>query len=156
MRARRLTPTVLVTLGVLAGGLAFSSAPALADAAPSVTINAPTGVTATTVHVGGTVNPHGGPSTTTWGFQYSKDPETEGWTGAGGVTVSGEYAEGSPESLSLVPLAVAGTIEGLQPDSTYQVRLVATNAGGETDSAEPNPTRRDARLRADGRKSDRW
>jgi hypothetical protein len=134
-----LTPTVLVTLGMLAVGLVFSSAPALADTRPGVTVEAPTGATATTAHVSGTVNPNGGPSATTWGFQYSKDPATEGWTGAGGVTVSGEYAEGSPESLSLIPLAVAGTIEGLQPDSTYQVRLVAANAGGESASAEPNP-----------------
>jgi hypothetical protein len=138
-RLRRF-PLPAVFLATIAAALAFTASPALADTAPTVTIKAPTGATATTVHVSGTVNPNGGPSATVWGFQYSKDPATEGWAGAGGVTVSGEYAVGSPESLSLLPLAVAGTIEGLQPDSTYQVRLVAANAGGESASAEPNPT----------------
>ncbi len=117
----------------LLGALAL---PALADTAPSVTINSASGLTSSTAEVSGTINPNGGPSATTWGFQYSKEPVAEGWTPAAGVTVSGEYPVGSPESTSVTALAVAGTIEGLQPNVAYKVRLVARNAGGE---ASPEP-----------------
>jgi hypothetical protein len=33
---------------------------------------------------------------------------------------------------------VQSTLEGLQPNATYQVRIVAANEGGESISAEPN------------------
>lgn len=129
MRTRRLLPTVL--LGALAV-LACSAAPALADTAPSVTIGSPSGASATSVDIAGTVNPHGGPSATSWSFQYSKNPLEEGWSTA----LSGEYPEGSVQATSTSPLAVSGTIEGLQPNATYELRLVASNAGGE---ASPEP-----------------
>jgi hypothetical protein len=126
--------SALVLWVVLLGVLAL---PVLADTAPAVTVKAPTGVTATTVVVGGTVDPNGGPSATAWSFEYARDPQgsEEGWTPAGG----GEFT--GPEAAGKSPVAVpAVTIEGLEPNTVYQVRLVATNEGGEGVSAEPNPT----------------
>jgi hypothetical protein len=127
--ARRLTLATLATLCTLSGGvLALGVTPALAATSPTVTIKPVGTVTSTTAKVSGTVNPNGSP-TTVWNFQYSKDPETEGWTPS---AVSG-IVGGSEE--------VKGTIEGLQPNAAYQVRLVAANEeGGEGVSAEPNPS----------------
>jgi hypothetical protein len=124
MNARRLTLSVLATT---LGALVFMAAPALAVISPVVTIKAVGTVTSTTAKVSGTVDPNGSPTTTAWDFQYSKDPETEGWTPAvSGIAVAAEE--------------VTGTIEGLQPSASYQVRLVAANEeGGEGVSAEPNP-----------------
>jgi hypothetical protein len=140
---RLLRSMTLAPLLVFVSALAFTAAPALADTAPAVTIKAASGLTATTANVSGTINPNGGPSETTWGFQYSKEPVTEGWTPAGGITVSGSYLENSAEATSVTPLNVAGTIEGLQPNVAYKVRLVATNAGGEA-SPEPEVTAKTA------------
>jgi hypothetical protein len=123
--ARLVLPVLATTLGALA----FTAAPALAAISPTVTIKPVGTVTSTTALLSGTVNPNGSLTTTSWVFQYSMDPETEGWTpsAAGGVAIAAEE--------------VTGTIEGLQPNAAYQVRLVATNEeGGEGVSAEPNPT----------------
>jgi hypothetical protein len=131
----RLRPRALVqfmtSLCVLTGVLIVSSSltsTALAATSPTVTIKPVGTVTSTTAQVSGTVNPNGSLTTTLWNFQYSKDPETEGWT---------------PSALSGIALAaeeVKGVLEGLQPNTPYQVRLVATNEeGGEGISAEPNP-----------------
>jgi hypothetical protein len=130
-RLRRSIPAVLVAI---LGVVAFTAAPALADTPPSVTIEPASAVGYTTAHVSGTVNPNGGPSATAWAFEYSKNPEAEGWTPAGG----GEFT--GIEATETTPIAVQTTLEGLQPNTAYQVRLVATNAGGETISAEPNPS----------------
>jgi hypothetical protein len=126
-----LIPSVLVAI---LGVVAFTAAPAFADTAPSVTIEPASAVTYTTAHVSGTVSPNGGPSATAWVFEYSKNPEAEGWTAAGGGEFTGIQATGT------TPLAVQSTLEGLTPNTTYQVRLVATNAGGEAISSEPNPS----------------
>jgi hypothetical protein len=110
------------------GGLGAASS-ALAATSPTVTIKPVGTVTSTTAQVSGTVNANGGP-TTLWNFQYSKDPETEGWTAS---AVSGMVMAAGAEEVS-------GTLEGLEPNIAYQVRLVATNEeGGEGVSAEPNP-----------------
>ncbi len=122
---------VVGTLAVLV----FGAGPALADTAPSVTIASPTAATSSSVHVSGTVNPHGGPSATSWAFEYSREPLVEGWITA----LSGEYPENSAEAISTSPLPVEGTLEGLQPNTTYTVRLVAMNAGGEA-TPEPEAT----------------
>jgi phosphodiesterase/alkaline phosphatase D-like protein len=120
---------------LLVGGVfGLPAAPALATTpiSPTVTIKPVGTVTSSTVKVSGTVNPNATPTTTAWNFQYSKDPETEGWTVS---PVSGVLAAGVN-----VAEEVKGTIEGLQPDASYQVRLVASNEeGGEGISAEPNP-----------------
>jgi hypothetical protein len=103
-----------------------------APISPTVTINPVGTFTSTTVDVSGTVNPNATPTTTAWNFQYSKDPETEGWTVS---PVSGVLAAGVNAAEE-----VKGTIEGLQPNASYEVRLVASNEeGGEGISAEPNP-----------------
>src|ERR1700691_3388156 len=121
----------MVAVGVAGGvgSLMLGSVPALAaPISPLVTIKPVGTVTSTTAKVSGTVNPNGSPATTVWNFQYSKDPETEGWT----PSASSGVASASEE--------VSGVLEGLQPDAAYQVRLVAINEeGGEGVSAEPNP-----------------
>jgi hypothetical protein len=127
----------LSTLTASIGALAFAATPALADIAPTVTINPASAVAYTTAHVTGTVNPNGGPSATAWIFEYSKNPLAEGWTPAFGGEFTGAEATGkSPVAVPIVP----AMLEGLQPNTIYQVRLVATNAGGEGVSAEPNPS----------------
>jgi hypothetical protein len=124
-------PAFLVALAIALCALAYTAGPALAAISPTVTIKPVGTVTTTTAQVSGTVNPNGSLTTTSWEFQYSKNPETEGWAsgapGAAGTVIGSE--------------PVSGTLEGLQPNATYQVRLVATNGeGGEGVSAEPNPT----------------
>jgi hypothetical protein len=118
----------------LAASLVFAAVPALADTAPTVTVDPASAVAYTTAHVSGTVNPNGGPSAVAWIFEYSKNPGEEGWTPAGGGELTGTEAEGT------TPIAVQATLTGLAPNTTYEVRIVATNAGGEGVSAEPNPS----------------
>lgn len=57
---------------------------------------------------------------TTYYFEYGTD------TSYGGVSASGE----TPRSFH--PKVVEGSIEGLQPDTVYHVRVVATNSAGTT------------------------
>jgi hypothetical protein len=112
---------------VLLGVLALPGVALAAPVSPIVTIKPVGTVTATKANVSGTVDPNGSPTVTVWDFQYSKDPEVEGWTpGVSGVALASEE--------------VTATLEGLQPSASYQVRLVATNEEvGEGVSAEPNP-----------------
>ncbi len=125
----RVRGMVVAVLGLVAAVFGFFSVSALAAIVPVVTIKAPAGVSATTALLSGTVDPNGSLTTTSWGFQYSKDVEAEGWTVSG---VAG---------TALAAGEVSGVLEGLQPDATYVVRLVASNEeGGEGVSAEPNPT----------------
>jgi hypothetical protein len=121
---------VLLMLGVT---LAISTSTALADTAPTVTIKPATTVGYTTTHLSGTVNPNGGPSTTSWHFEYATAGE-ENWTAAAG----GEFA--GTEAEKKTPQTVETNLEGLTQNVEYQVRLVAGNEGGETHSTEPNPT----------------
>jgi hypothetical protein len=122
---------VLSVLATALGAAASSAAPALAAISPTVTIKPVGTVTTTTAKVSGTVNPNASLTTTSWEFQYSKNPETEGW--ASGAPGAAGTVIGSEE--------VSGTLENLQPSASYAVRLVARNEeGGEGVSAEPNPT----------------
>jgi hypothetical protein len=57
---------------------------------------------------------------TTYYFEYGTD------TSYGGVTPSGQ----TPRSFNSAP--IEGSIEGLQPDTTYHVRAVAVNSAGTT------------------------
>ena len=125
------TRLILSVLATALAALAFTAAPALAAISPTVTIKPVGTVTTTTAKVSGTVNPNASLTTTSWEFQYSKNPETEGW--ASGAPGAAGTVIGSEE--------VSGTLENVQPSASYVVRLVARNEeGGEGVSAEPNPT----------------
>lgn len=84
--------------------------------APVVATSSPNGVTTTTGTLKGTVNPEG--SSTSYHFDY-------GTTNSYG---SGTAEQGAGELTSNVP--AYGSMQGLQPDTTYHYRLVATNTGG--------------------------
>jgi hypothetical protein len=86
----------------------------------TVSTGAPaTGVTATTASVSGTVNPEG-PTVTRCGFEYG---------------LSTSYGASSPCSPAPplngnTAIPVAGSLEGLHPNTTYHYRLAAVNANG--------------------------
>jgi DNA-binding beta-propeller fold protein YncE len=84
--------------------------------APTVTIDAPTGVTTTEASVAGTVNPQGN---TGIGWHFEIAPE-----GGGFSPIAGDQDPGSGTS----PVPVSQAITGLVPNTTYSVRLAATRA----------------------------
>jgi Tol biopolymer transport system component len=93
----------------------------LAVAPPTLTIDPITDFTGFSAHVSGTVNPQA-PSNDSvfdvnWHFECLPSCETHG----GGTIL----ADASPHS-------VARTVTGLEPNTTYQITLVASNAGGPT------------------------
>jgi hypothetical protein len=90
----------------------------LAEAAPTVTTGAATGVSATQATLNGTVVP--GNQTTTYHFDYGPT------TGYGTSIPLPDGTVGSDNTSH----AVAQTIAGLAPGATYHYRLVATNPSG--------------------------
>jgi hypothetical protein len=104
-------------------GAPYPSFTTLAASPPAVTIAAPTGVTATTAHFSGTVNPEGSNEQlgVSWNFQCT--PECPG--------LRGELPAGtSPEPVSADAI-------GLQPNIAYEVSLIATNSLGLQAEAGP-------------------
>lgn len=95
-----------------------------AATAPVLTMGAATNPTYTTVDVAGTVNPEG--ESGEWYFQVSNDGGAS-WVR---TNVGGQFGE-----------PAEGTITGLTPGVTYQVRLAAYNYSEfvEVYSSEPNP-----------------
>lgn len=89
--------------------------------APAVTTGAASGVTDTAATLNGTVNPEG--AATTYQFQY------------GTSTSYGSVAPASPASAGSGSSAVSesASLSGLSASTTYDYRLVATNATGTTD-----------------------
>lgn len=98
-------------------------------AAPVVTIDPPSSVSYTSAHVAGKVNPED--QETSYRFQYSANPEGEGWLDA---AFQGPLAAGAGNT------SVSDDLTGLQPGTEYFVRLVAESADGQAISAEPNPS----------------
>jgi hypothetical protein len=123
---RHLIAAVLLASAVLglAAGDNLGPAAALADSPPTVSIDPPSGVTSSSASLSGTVNPNGGPSATSWHFEYAAAAEPENWIAAGGGEITGTEAEES------TPVVVATTLQGLNPSTEYLVRLVAANEGG--------------------------
>lgn len=80
----------------------------------------------------GTVDPD--EAATMWRFEYRVCPA--------GVCGSGTWVEMPLEGpiSGVGPQPVSKTVEGLEPNTTYEVRLFAENLGGSDRSAEPNPT----------------
>jgi len=116
------------TLTAVALFVLLGAGVAVADTPPTVTIVAPSDVTYTAANVNGTIDPNGGPSDTYWYAEYSTDEMN--WTPYGG----GNAGSGSG------PVPVQTEIAGLEDGTEYYVRIVASNAGGETISAPPNPS----------------
>lgn len=82
---------------------------------PDLTLEPPSAITASSLHLDGTVDPRG--FATEWR-----------------VEVGGREVSGSLEAVE-GPQQIEADIGGLQPNTTYQVTLTATNAGG-TESLE--------------------
>jgi len=112
---------LLVALSMVA--TAALAASAAAASAPTVTTGAVTTVHPTSVVATGTVNPGG--SATTYYFEYG--PSTAG--GYSSRSASKSAGAGSAD------VSVKGTISGLSPATSYNYRLVATNAAGTTDGS---------------------
>jgi hypothetical protein len=125
MRARRLTPTALVTLGVLAGALLFSSAPALA-AGPSIVSESAPSPKAEEARLEALVNPHN--ETTECHFQYGTEPSLATHT-----TVPCES-----ESISGEEQGVGVNVSGLAQNTIYHYRVVLKSVGGTADGT-PEP-----------------
>jgi hypothetical protein len=91
---------------------------------PTVSIEAPSAITATSAHFAGHINPNGTDSTfdTAWHFQC-----TPSCPGLGGGTIAAD--EASHE--------VSANAVGLQPNTTYHVQLIAQNVGGTSTTAAP-------------------
>ena len=100
---------------------------AVSAAAPVVTMGAVSSPGYTTVHASGEVNPEG--ESVEWWFEVSTDGTN--WERK---NVSDFGSESTPQTLS-------GTIEGLQPNTTYRVRLTAINFSeeGALTSSPPSP-----------------
>lgn len=124
--ARRIA--VVATVAFFATSLlaAIDAVPALADTAPGVrAVQVPAAtIKGTEAVLKAEVNPENGPSETEWKFQYAES-NTGPWTNVSGG--SGTLA-GSDENWH----EVEAPLTGLSPTSTYYVRLVASNEGGET------------------------
>ena len=89
---------------------------------PALTIESPTAVTARSATLHGMVNAGG--SSTKWRFEYSADGKV--WTPA-------PYPSLDPVT-GTSPVPVAFSLDGLQPNTAYEVRLAAENADGQKTS----------------------
>ena len=120
---------VIVAISALSVSILALGATLASATAPTVTIDPASAISYTSAHLAGKVDP--GDQETFYYFQYSADPELEGWNiGA----YQGPLAAGSGET------AVSDDLTGLKPGTEYFVRLVAENADGQAISAEPNPS----------------
>ena len=101
--------------------------------APTIEVKPASSVTQTTATLNGTVNPNGG-DVGECRFEYGTTP-------AYGSSASCTPSPGSANS----PVAVSASVGGLNPNTTYHFRVVATNPGGtgngsdETLATLPNP-----------------
>jgi hypothetical protein len=119
--AKLLLLACLTLLASLALGVAAVSA-----AAPVVTMGAVSSPGYTTVHASGEVDPEGEP--TEWFFEVSTDGIN--WERK---NVYGFGSDSTPQTLS-------GTIEGLQPSTTYRVRIGAYNFNENALTVSPEPS----------------
>jgi hypothetical protein len=95
---------------------------------PSATIAPSSDVTATSATFHGTVNPNGGSLTTGYHFEYSDD---------GGLTWTSVPIPDVDVGNGTADVPVSEAVTGLEPNTDYQVRLVASRpfAGGSDTSA---------------------
>jgi hypothetical protein len=122
-RARGLTRTGVAMLGVLAGGLVFTAAPALA-AAPAVVGESVPSVTPFEARLEAVVkaaeNPNPGEEPTECHFEYGKTSVTEHRE----ECEQGNALEGGEQGVSK-------TVTGLAPKTAYHYRVIVKNATGE-------------------------
>ena len=116
--------------GNVQSSTSFETEPAPIAKPPVVTIDAITSHTGESAHLSGTVNPEGSgeAQATTYRFEYTSD----------GIKWIPLEAQGPIEGET--PQQVSVELEGLQPNVTYSVRLVAENLGNQIFSALPNPS----------------
>jgi hypothetical protein len=126
---RRISKALVAALTLL---VIVAVAQAIADTAPTPTIQAASEISYTSAKLKGKVNPNGGPSTTTWQFQYSSEGTEGPWTPGPEGHLEGTEAEEN------TPLSVEGELSGLKPNTTYYTRLVATNEGGQSSVSAPS------------------
>jgi hypothetical protein len=127
MRIPRRAITSLAVVGVLAGGLVFPGAPAVAAGPPEAPVSeAATGITPTTATLKGTLNPKTN-ATAGWYFAYSPEGGCVGFvnTTPRGGEVTGEA------------IKISTQLTALLPNTEYTFCLVATNAEGEEAFGEP-------------------
>ena len=121
----------LALLGSLIVGVVLANA-----AAPTVTVEDASSVSYQTAQVEGTVDPGG--ETTSYRFQYITEAKYqqnlgnsvsgfEGATAGPGGSVEGSGAQ-----------AVSGELSGLEPNTTYHLRLTAENSGGSVGTVAAN------------------
>jgi hypothetical protein len=137
MSTRRLGIGAL-TLVLWVALLIVLAIPADTDVAPGVTIGTVSAVQYSTAQVSGTVNPNGGPSVTSWRFEYSTDGGVEWVPATGTPAASGELTGAQSAEHTAIALGPV-TLEGLTPNTTYDVRLVASNEEGAKQSATEAP-----------------
>ncbi|MGE5527104.1 MAG: hypothetical protein ACM3Q9_00385 [Methanosarcina sp.] len=123
---RRRAKVLFVTAALLAFFGLSSSAVA---AEPVITIDAPTSVSYTSVHLSGTIDPK--ENSPYYFFEVSTDPSFAEWTNG---------AWQGPLAENTGPVAVSDNFTGLKPGTQYYVRLMATNFAQSWFSPEPNPS----------------
>ncbi|MFL5834786.1 MAG: hypothetical protein ACJ76B_12535 [Solirubrobacterales bacterium] len=118
---------------------------ALADAvAPAVTVENADDVSYTSAHAEGTVDPQGVETSCHFEFisQAQLDENASNgfgeWEGAGGAPCNVEPLTGSGAQ------AVEGQLEGLTPSTVYHLRLVASNADGQSEAVAASTFQTDA------------
>jgi hypothetical protein len=115
---------------LIAGGAASAVSPTTesfttdAIPPPAVVVNTPTNITDNSADISGTVDPHG--FQTNYRFEYSTDSGNN-WTQLDPDQDGDEDAGNGTD-----PIDVNETLTDLEPNTTYQIRIVATNPGGET------------------------
>ncbi|MGH9031618.1 MAG: hypothetical protein ACRDZV_05760, partial [Acidimicrobiia bacterium] len=105
--------------------LAESAPPPSGGGAPSATIEPVSDIQADSATFNGTVNPNG--AQTDYHFEYSDD---DGATWTSVPIPDADAGDGSDD------VAVSQPVDGLEPGTTYRVRLVATNSVDSTTSTE--------------------
>jgi hypothetical protein len=119
-RSRRLTRFVVVTLGVLAGGLMFVAAPGLAATPETPVTKAPTVVTGNTATFNGELNPGASSETVYYRFAYTPGPRCANTNDEGRFNIPESPAEASGNHT-----AVSATAENLIGSTEYTVCVVA-------------------------------
>jgi hypothetical protein len=131
MRAHRLLTTGLATLGVLAGGLVFSSAPAFAAFPEAAVTEVPTSFAGTTATLKGELNPVSSTEEVTYHFAYSAGPGATCTESELTAPVEGPFPDAAGNHKK-----VSEAVEGLEGSTEYTVCLIAANPAEPTESTE--------------------
>ena len=92
---------------------------------PDVTLDPPTNIATTSMHVSGPVDPLHGSS---WGYYFKYRRDAAEWKTTPEVERSEVVTESDP------PKAAEADITNLDPNTSYEVRLVGTNSDGQHES----------------------